>query len=163
MVNDDSVNQEMARAMVSTATDLEEEVFCAKQELAPLESPRMIALEARIKRLKGINPVRINEFALELNWRSVVTQLAPVETMVGNTSVEDIDPNVADNKVKSDLLSCELEIGDIDPTIELKVEPILASIGKPAEEVMGISAYAHEVFDKMIKPTLTTDRASDSE
>ncbi|KAL6962789.1 hypothetical protein U1Q18_037748 [Sarracenia purpurea var. burkii] len=110
MVNDDSVNQEMARAMVSTATDLEEEVFRAKQELTPLESPRMIALEARIKRLKGINPVRINEFASELNWRSVVTQLAHVETMVGDTSVEDFDPNVADNKVKSDLFLVNLRL-----------------------------------------------------
>ncbi|KAL6991817.1 hypothetical protein U1Q18_009928, partial [Sarracenia purpurea var. burkii] len=111
----------------------------------------------------GRCPVRINDFASELNWRSVDTQLAPVETMVGDTSVEVFDPKVSDNKVKSDLIPCELEIGDIDPTIELKVEPILASMDKPAEEVMGKSAYAYEVFDKMTEPTLTTDRVSDSE
>ncbi|KAL6962897.1 hypothetical protein U1Q18_037859 [Sarracenia purpurea var. burkii] len=111
----------------------------------------------------GRCPVRINDFASELNWRSVDTQLAPVETMVGDTSVEVFDPKVADNKVKSDLIPCEFEIGDIDPTIELKVEPILASMDKPAEEVMGKSAYAYEVFDKMTEPTLTTDRVSDSE
>ncbi|KAL6991712.1 hypothetical protein U1Q18_009823 [Sarracenia purpurea var. burkii] len=83
--------------------------------------------------------------------------------MVGDTSVEVFDPKVADNKVKSDLIHCELEIGDIDPTIELKVEPTLASMDKQAEEVMGKSAYAYEVFDKMTEPTLTTDRVSDSE
>ncbi|KAL6962948.1 hypothetical protein U1Q18_037911, partial [Sarracenia purpurea var. burkii] len=83
--------------------------------------------------------------------------------MVGDTSVEDFDPKVADNKVKSDLIPCELEIGNIDPTIELKVEPILASMDKPAEEFRGKSAYAYEVFDKMTEPTLNTDRVSVSE
>ncbi|KAL7002241.1 hypothetical protein U1Q18_003395 [Sarracenia purpurea var. burkii] len=68
MVNDCTINRKLANAMVSTATELEEEVIRVKEEHASLESPRMIALEARIKRLKGISPVRINDFVSELKW-----------------------------------------------------------------------------------------------
>ncbi|KAL6988737.1 hypothetical protein U1Q18_014491 [Sarracenia purpurea var. burkii] len=52
MVNDCSVNQKLARAMISTATVLEEEVIQVKKENAPFGSPRMTALVDRIKRLK---------------------------------------------------------------------------------------------------------------
>ncbi|KAL7002252.1 hypothetical protein U1Q18_003406 [Sarracenia purpurea var. burkii] len=57
---------EVARAMVSTAIELEAEVKCAKEEHGTLESPRMVVLEARIQCLKGISPVRISQFASTL-------------------------------------------------------------------------------------------------
>ncbi|KAL6991777.1 hypothetical protein U1Q18_009888, partial [Sarracenia purpurea var. burkii] len=116
----------LAYAMVSTATDLKEEVIQVKKENVPLGSLRMTTLEARIKRLKGISPMRINEFASELNWSRVVSQLAPVETKEVSELVEEgLAPTVNDNKVKSDPKSCELDAGDIGP-VSLEAEPVLA-------------------------------------
>ncbi|KAL6962866.1 hypothetical protein U1Q18_037828 [Sarracenia purpurea var. burkii] len=79
-VNTASRLSKLARAMISTATVLEEEVIQVKKENAPFGSPRMTALVDRIKRLKGISPMRINEFATELNWSTAITQATPAET-----------------------------------------------------------------------------------
>ncbi|KAL6962840.1 hypothetical protein U1Q18_037801 [Sarracenia purpurea var. burkii] len=126
MVNDCSVNQKLARAMISTATVLEEEVIQVKKENAPFGSPRMTALVDRIKRLKGISPMRINEFATELNWSTTITQATPAETKGSpELVVEGPASSVNDNKVYSDPTSCEFDPGDIGHA-SFEVEPVLA-------------------------------------
>ncbi|KAL6966929.1 hypothetical protein U1Q18_032724 [Sarracenia purpurea var. burkii] len=127
--------------MVSTATDLEEEVIQVKKENAPFGSSRMTALVARIKRLKGISPIRINEFATELNWSTIITQATPAETKgFPELTVEGPASFVNDNKVNSDPTSCEFDPGDIGP-VSLEVEPVLAvtgvNDGKRAKEFRG--------------------------
>ncbi|KAL6958398.1 hypothetical protein U1Q18_040335 [Sarracenia purpurea var. burkii] len=137
MVNDCSVNQKLACAMISTATVLEEEVIQVKKENAPFGSPRMIALVDRIKRLKGISPMRINEFATELNWSTTITQASPAETKGSlELVVEGPASSVNDNKVKSDPTSCEFDPGDIGH-VSFEVEPVLAVTGKQAVVKMG--------------------------
>ncbi|KAL6965316.1 hypothetical protein U1Q18_036372, partial [Sarracenia purpurea var. burkii] len=69
MVRERSVNRKCAQAVIATTRDLEAEVNRAKDDA--IESPRMVALKARIQWLKGISPVRIKEFALELNLNPI--------------------------------------------------------------------------------------------
>ncbi|KAL6957184.1 hypothetical protein U1Q18_041901 [Sarracenia purpurea var. burkii] len=163
MVNDCSVSQKLARVMVSTATDLEEEVIQVKKENAPFGSSRMTALVARIKRLKGISPIRINEFATELNWSTIITQATPAETKgFPELTVEGPASFVNDNKVNSDPTSCEFDPGNIGP-VSLEVEPVLAVTGKQAVVKMGKPYYAHKVFDKMSKPISSAVLVSEGE
>ncbi|KAL6993095.1 hypothetical protein U1Q18_011214 [Sarracenia purpurea var. burkii] len=61
----------MFSAIVSTAKDLEAGVNCAKESLDPIDSVRMVALEAKIQRLKGLSPIKIKEYALEKNLNVV--------------------------------------------------------------------------------------------
>ncbi|KAL6973615.1 hypothetical protein U1Q18_027800 [Sarracenia purpurea var. burkii] len=44
-----------------------------------IESPRMVALEAHLQRLKGVSPVRIKEFASELNLNAIKKEVKTQE------------------------------------------------------------------------------------
>ncbi|KAL6988773.1 hypothetical protein U1Q18_014526 [Sarracenia purpurea var. burkii] len=86
----------------------------------------MTALVDRIKRLKGISPMRINEFATELNWNTAITQASPAETKGSlELVVEGPASSVNDNKVNSDPTSCEFDPGDIGH-VSFEFEPVLA-------------------------------------
>ncbi|KAL6955845.1 hypothetical protein U1Q18_049465, partial [Sarracenia purpurea var. burkii] len=96
MVRERSVNHKCARAVIATSRDLEAEVNRAKDDA--IESPRMVALEARIQRLKGISPVRIKEFASELNLNAIRIG-GNIQEIWATTEAEGVAPLSSEGKV----------------------------------------------------------------
>ncbi|KAL7002246.1 hypothetical protein U1Q18_003400, partial [Sarracenia purpurea var. burkii] len=138
MVTDHSVNGKCARAIISTARDLEAEVNRAKDD--SIDSLRMVALEARLHRLKGVSPVRINEFASELNLNSFKKGVN-IQLDGATTEAEGVAPLSSEDKVSrsaSGLRDSDFLVGYKSGTTDKQTSNIEA---KPGHE--------YQVFDTL--------------